>query len=116
MTSRIKLGDEFLKVPKGLTGYLYGTTPSPTNPAEGQSLAWISTTANEIQAVEKDAIMWQQIAITISNSLFVQLVSKSTAKEYFKMLKSKFEGCSLVVSIELRCQLGEMKLKEGGDA
>ena len=41
---------------------------------------------------------------------------KDTAKEYFDTLKVMFEKCSLIVGAELRRQLNELKLKDGGDA
>ena len=145
MSFTTKLGDEFLKIPKldasgkdwplwkgrlelsltarGLLGHLNGATPAPVDPAmqasEGKSL-----TDDEILAYkkslldwqEKDAIVRQQIAVVIPNSLFIKLLNKATAEEYYNTLKAQFEQCSLVVSIELRCQLGELKLKEGSDA
>ena len=48
--------------------------------------------------------------------MFVKLLNKATAEEYYNTLKAQFEQHSLVVSIELRRQLGELKLKEGSDA
>jgi len=129
-----KLGDEFLKVPKldasgkdwpswkarlelslvarGLSGYLNGMKPMPSDPAIGKSPAWIPTTPAEQKEVEdyekdlaewieKDAVVRQQIAVTIPNSLFIHLISKSTAKEYYDVLKGQFEQRSLVVSVEL---------------
>ena len=39
-----------------------------------------------------------------------------SAHEYYMTFCHLFEKCSLVVGAELRCQLGELKLKEGGDA
>jgi hypothetical protein len=111
---------------RGLSGYLYGTKPMPIDPAEGQSVAWIPTTSLEVAAVrdyeeslekwvEQDAIVKQQIAVTIPDSLFMLIKSKPTAHDYFNALKDKFKNCSLVVSVEKRRQLGELKLKEGGD-
>ena len=55
------------------------------------------------------------ITNTLPNSLFVHLVNKNSACEYFTTLCSLFEKRSLVVGAEMRRQLGELKLKEGGD-
>ncbi|KIK18400.1 hypothetical protein PISMIDRAFT_33339, partial [Pisolithus microcarpus 441] len=52
----------------------------------------------------------------IPDSLFIKLLNKSSAMEYYDALKAQFEQCSLIVGVELRQQLGELKLKEGGDA
>ena len=56
------------------------------------------------------------IANTLPNSLFVHLVNKDSAHEYYTTLCHLFEKCSPVVGAELCRQLGELKLKEGGDA
>ena len=56
------------------------------------------------------------ITNTLPNSLFVCLVNKNSAREYFTTLCGLFEKRSLVVGAEMQCQLGELKLKEGGDA
>ena len=56
------------------------------------------------------------IANTLPNSLFIRLVNKDSAHKYYTTLCNLFKKCSLVASAELRCQLGELKLKEGGDA
>ena len=55
------------------------------------------------------------IANTLPNTIFVRLVGKSTAHEYYTVLCSLFEKQSLVVGAEMHCQLGELKLKDGGD-
>jgi len=81
--------------------------------------------ADEIKAVadyekdlpiwlEKDAVVKQKIAVVIPDSLFITLLSKMTTKEYYDTLKAQFESWSLIVGVELRRQLGEMKLKENG--
>lgn len=112
---------------RGLEGYLHGKKLKPKDPREGKSPGWTPTTAAEIKEVddyetasekwhEKNALVKQQIAVTIPNSLFLQIKSKPTAHKYYEALKTHFEDRLLVISVELRCQLGEMKLKEGGDA
>ena len=41
---------------------------------------------------------------------------KMTAEEYFNVLQNMFEKRSMVVGVELRWQLNELKLKDNGDA
>ena len=65
---------------------------------------------------DDDVIVRQQIAVLIPDSLFIQLLSLHTAKEFFNVLNGQFGTRSLAVTVELRHQLGELKLKEGGDA
>jgi len=112
---------------RGLIGYLYGTKKAPVNPADGKAVAWIPVKPEELQAVEdyeialgkwveEDAIVQQQIAVTIPDSIFIDLMSKQTAHEYFEVLCKKFGNRSLVIGVETRRQLGELKLKEGADA
>jgi hypothetical protein len=97
------------------------------NPAEGKPTGWSPTTAMELaemKTYEEEIKMWndndiiirQQIAVLIPDSLFIQLLSLTTAKEYFDVLKGQFGTRSLAVTVELCRQLGELKLKEGGDA
>lgn len=64
---------------------------------------------------EKNALIEQQSAVTISNSLFLQIESKSTIYKYYKALKIHFEDHSIIIFVKLRCQLGWMKLKESED-
>ena len=147
MSFTIKLGDEFLKVPKleangkdwpiwkshlelsvvarGLMGYLDGTMPMLVSIADGQSPGWTPTTAEQklIDAHPKKLADWmecdavvKQIAVAILNMLFMKVMRKTTAKEYYDILKVEFEGRLLVISVEQRRKLGEMKLKENGDA
>ena len=148
MSSNVKHGDEFWRVPKldasgkdwplwkgrlelsllarGLSEHLTGTG-IPIDPAVGKPAGWSPATADELiakQAYETDIKKWneddviirQQIAVLIPDSLFIQLLSLSTAKEFFNVLKGQFGTRSLAVTVELRRQLGELKLKEGGDA
>src|SRR5882757_531961 len=148
MSSNVKHGDEFWRVPKldasgkdwplwkgrlelsllarGLSEHLTGTG-IPIDPAVGKPAGWSPATADELIAKqayktdikkwnEDDVIVRQQIAVLIPDSLFIQLLSLSTAKEFFDVLKGQFGTRSLAVTVELRRQLGELKLKEGGDA
>ena len=77
-----------------------------------------------VEEYDKDIVAWTKkdtkvrhmIANTLPNSLFVRLVGKDSAHEYFTTLCNLFEKRSLVVGAEMRRQLGELKLKDGGDA
>ncbi|KAG1749324.1 hypothetical protein EDB19DRAFT_1629938, partial [Suillus lakei] len=88
---------------------------------------WSLTTSTELAemqtyetAIKKwdknDVIVRQQIAVLVPDTLFIQLLSLTSTKDFFDMLKNQFENQSLAVTMELCCQLGELKLKEGGDA
>ncbi|KIK35579.1 hypothetical protein CY34DRAFT_95855 [Suillus luteus UH-Slu-Lm8-n1] len=144
MSSNVKHRDEFWKVPKldasgkdwplwkgrlkllllarGLSGHLTGLG-MPIDPAAG----WSPTTPTELAEVqayevsikkwiENDVIVRQQIAVLVPDTLFIQLLSLSSMKDFFDTLKNQFENRSLAVTVELRRQLGELKLKEGGNA
>ncbi|KAJ8594387.1 hypothetical protein M405DRAFT_729837, partial [Rhizopogon salebrosus TDB-379] len=133
MSSNMKHGDEFWKVPKldasgkdwplwkgrlelsllarGLLGHLTNNG-KPINPADGQAAGWSPTTTTEIaemQAYEAAIKKWtednvvvrQQIAILLPDSLFIQLLPLSSAKEFYDTLKGQFEKRSLAVGVEL---------------
>jgi len=112
---------------RGLSGYLNGTTPKPIDPAVRKLDGWTAKTVDEVKAVaeytkdmttwiEKDVKVQHIIATTLPNSLFIRLINKKSAFKYFTMLSTLFEQCSIIVGAEMRRQLGELKLKEGGDA
>ena len=112
---------------RGLSGYLDGTMTKPIDPATGQSPGWTATTPDEVKEVteyvknlvvwiEKDAKVRHIIANTLPNSLFICITNKKSAHENFDTLSTLFEQRSVMVGAELRQQLGELKLKEGGDA
>ncbi|OJA18198.1 hypothetical protein AZE42_07258 [Rhizopogon vesiculosus] len=101
-------------------GHLTRTASKPKNLADGKTAGWSPTTADELKEVQtygkenaewfkKDAVVKQQIAVIIPDSLLIRLPSKTTAKEYYDTLKALFKKRSLVVSVELWWQLGEMK-------
>jgi hypothetical protein len=87
---------------RGLMGHLTGTALKPKNPADGKSAGW-SPTADEIKEIqtyekenaewlEKDAVVKQQIVVVIPDSLFIRLLSKTMAKEYYDTLKALFKN------------------------
>ena len=111
---------------RGLSGYLDGTMTKPIDPATGQSPGWTVTTPDEVKEVteyvknlavwvEKDAKVQHIITNTLPNSLFICITNKKSAHEYFDTLSTLFKQRSVVVGAELQWQLGELKLKEGGD-
>ena len=112
---------------QGLIGYLHGTKLMPIDPVQGQSPVWIPTTTEEGGAVceyeasrqkwvKEDALVKQQISVTLPDSLFIDIMSKDTSYECFEVLKNKFKNRSLVVAVEKCRQLGELKLKDSRDA
>ena len=101
--------------------------PKPIDPAVRQLSRWMVKILDEVKAVteySKDLTVWTKkdtkvqhiIANTLPNSLFIHLVNKNSAAKYFTTLSALFEQHSIVVGAEMCCQLGELKLKEGGDA
>ncbi|KIK32660.1 hypothetical protein CY34DRAFT_100974 [Suillus luteus UH-Slu-Lm8-n1] len=135
MSSSIKLGDDFLRVPKlvadgenwmtykdrlswsvdarGFLGHLEGTERKPVDPStlSGRGASWSPTTPDEVKELTEykaamkewrmgEAIMKQQIAGTIPDSLFIQVKNLAMAGEIFAYLSNLFEKCSRVVSIE----------------
>lgn len=94
------------------------------DPATGQSPGWVPNTPTKIKAVteyetavamwtEEDAIIKQQITITIPSSLYVELMSKDMSHKWYTTLKDKFKNWSLVIAQEKWQQLNELWLKEG---
>ncbi|KAG9225295.1 hypothetical protein CCMSSC00406_0009851 [Pleurotus cornucopiae] len=144
MTS-IKLGDEFLRVPKldaagnnwvtyrdrlmwavdarGLLKHLDGTGSEPVNPVPvlASPVTDVQTTAlNQWKEDLKEwhqgeAVVKQQIAGTIPDSLFMKIRSKGSAREIWETLAADFQKRSRLVAIDLRRQLQETRLAEKGD-
>ena len=52
--------------------------------------------------VEEDALVKQQISVTLPDSLFIDIMSKDTSYECFEVLQNKFENRSFVVAVEKR--------------
>lgn len=59
-----------------------------------------------------EAIVKQQIAGMIPNTLFMQIKGLATAKEIFTHLSNMFEQCSRIVSVELLRKLQEQRCGE----
>ncbi|KAG2154127.1 uncharacterized protein EDB93DRAFT_1102291 [Suillus bovinus] len=131
-SSSIKLGDDFLHVPKlivdgenwmtykdrllwsidarGFLGHLEGTEKKPVDPSTllGRGALWTPTTSDEVRELT-------QIAGTRPDSLFIQVENLETAGEIFKYLSNLFKKQSRVVSIELLQKLQDQKCSEKGN-
>jgi len=90
---------------RGLLGHLTNNG-KPVNPADANIPGWSPTTPAELAEMqayeaaikkwtEDDVVVRQQIAILLPDSLFIQLLSLSSAKEFFDTLKGQFEKRSL---------------------
>jgi gag-polypeptide of LTR copia-type len=109
---------------RGLYGHLDGTTSKPPDPPtrpEGSTL-----TAEEVSSIEKytkdtnqylqeQAVVFQQIASTIPDSLYLKIKGKPTVKEAWAALKNDFEKRSKMITIDLRKRLYDIRCAENGN-
>ena len=109
---------------RGLQGHLDGSVIKPADPPtrpEGSTL-----TKEEVSLIEKyakdmnqysqeQAIVFQQIASTIPDSLYLKIKGKLTVREAWEMLKADFEKQSRMITIELRKRLHEVHCIETGN-
>ncbi|KAG1734690.1 uncharacterized protein EDB91DRAFT_1056821 [Suillus paluster] len=113
---------------RGLLGHLEGTEKKPVDPLmlSGRGASWIPTTPDEIRELSVyrtamkewcmgEAILTQQIAGTIPDSLFIQVKNLVTAGEIFMYLPNPFEKCSQVMSVKLLQKLQDQKCPEKGN-
>lgn len=129
MSVDLKLGNDFLRVPKlsadgkgfvvwkerlelsvrarGLFGHLDGTIIKPSGPPTRPSDA--------ATALKEQAIVFQQIASTIPDSLYLKIKGKPTVKEAWDALKGKFEKRSRMITIDLRKHLYDVCCAENGN-
>ncbi|KIK22992.1 hypothetical protein PISMIDRAFT_101446 [Pisolithus microcarpus 441] len=115
MSFETKLGDEFLKVPKltadgtnwvtykdrllwsvearGLGGHLDGSETEPEDPKllSAEMKTWRMG----------EAVVKQQVAGTLPNTLFTQIKQLKTSHEIFNHLAKLFEQRSRVVAVEI---------------
>ncbi|TBU36050.1 hypothetical protein BD309DRAFT_825181, partial [Dichomitus squalens] len=125
--SSVKLGDDYVRVPKldvggsnwvlykerltwaadakGLVGHLDGTSiepVAPPSPAGTSTTAPVGGTATGLATWKKgEAIVKQLIASTIPDSLFMKVRAKGTARAIWQALASEFEKRSRMVSLDL---------------
>ena len=62
-----------------------------------------------------EAVVKQQIAATIPDSLFMKIRTKETAREIWEALKKDFQNKSRMVSVDLRRRLHQQHCPEKGD-
>ena len=107
-----------------LYGHLDGSITRPVDPPirlEGSTL-----TAEEVSSSDKyakdinqysleQAIVFQQIASTIPDSLYLKIKGKPTVKEAWEALKNNFEQQSRMINIELRKRLHDTHYTENGN-
>jgi hypothetical protein len=95
---------------RGLYGHLDGSTARPDDPPtrpEGSTLTEEEVSSNETYArnlnrhLQEQAIVFQQIASTIPDSLYLKIKGKPTVKESWDALKADFEKRSRMITIEL---------------
>ena len=140
-----KLGNDFLRVPKlpadgkgfvvwkerlelsirarGLYGHLDGTAVRPTDPLMDTEVEDSALSPEEVSARQKEmnrhlqeqAIVFQQIAATIPDSLYLKIKGKPTVKEAWDALKADFEKRSRMITIELRKRLQDTRCAENGN-
>ena len=65
--------------------------------------------------IQEEAIVFQQIASTIPDSLYLKIKGKLTVKEAWDALKADFEKRSRMITIELRKRLHEIRCAETGN-
>jgi hypothetical protein len=62
-----------------------------------------------------EAVVKQQIAATIPDSLFMKIRTKGTAREIWEALKKDFQNKSRMISVDLRRRLQQQNCAEKGD-
>jgi len=110
---------------RGLLGHLDGTEKKPVDPSTlmGRGASWVPSTADEMKEIVVynstnkewrmgEAVVKQQIASTIPDTLFIQIKGLATAKEIFTYLANMFKQRSRIVSVELLRKLQELKCAE----
>ena len=110
---------------RGLYGHLDGTItePVPPTPADPGSKEATALTKEQVSAIEnypkelsqylqEQAIVFQQIASTIPDSLYLKIKGKPTVKEAWDALKADFEKRSRMITVELRKWLQDTQCAE----
>jgi len=109
---------------RGLYGHLDGTVVKPDDPptrSETSVLTQEEVSMNENYAKEiatylqQQAIVFQQIASTIPDSLYLKIKGKPTVKEAWDALKADFEKRSRMITIEVRKRLQDIRCAENGN-
>src|ERR1700720_1375558 len=111
---------------RALSGHLDGTTAKPTEPAITQAPADRALTDEEKQKIttyqddlkewfQKEAIVSQQIASTIPDSLYLKIRGKPTVKEAWDLLRSDFEKRSRMFMVDLRRRLQDERCDDNAN-
>ena len=110
---------------RGLCGHLTGTKKKPTEPQDKTEADGTVVVADQkdVDAYSdalatwtlNEAIVLQQIASTISDSLYLKIKRKGTVCEAWKSLKKDFESRSKMFVIDLRRRLQEQRCDDNGN-
>jgi len=110
---------------RGLESYLEGTSvkPTPPQPVTAADGAITQPAQADLEAYReslqdwtlKEAIVLQQIASTIPDSLYLKIKGKGTVKEAWDTLKHDFEVRSRMFTIDMRRKMQEEYCEESGD-
>jgi len=117
---------------RGLLDHVDGSRWEPTRPAPVQKKVVDASGKEMIKIGDDDkllsdweeklktwkqgeAVVKQQIAATIPDSLFMKVQGKGTALEIWKVLMADFQNKSWMVSVDLRCRLQQLQCAEKGD-
>ena len=109
---------------RGLYGHLDGSTVKPNDPPtrpEGSTLTEEEVSSNEAymknlsRHLQEQAIVFQQIASTIPDSLYLKIKGKPTVKEAWDALKNDFQKRSKMITIELQKRLQDTRCTETGN-
>ncbi|KAI6095635.1 hypothetical protein F5141DRAFT_1221653 [Pisolithus sp. B1] len=113
---------------RGLGGHLDSSETEPEDPKslDGQGESWAPTTSAEKKEVEVwkakmkawrmgKAVIKQQIARTLPDSLFTQIKQPKMAHEIFRHLAKLFEQQSRVVAVEILRKMQNLHCRERED-
>ena len=114
---------------RGLIDHLKGTEVEPTDPIAATIRAAVATTPLDMAQVlvdiewkksvkewrQGEAVVKQQIAGTIPDSLFMKIRGKGTEREIWDGSGDDFQKKSQMVSVDLRRRLQQEKCVEKGD-
>ena len=110
---------------RGLSGHLAGTKKRPTEPKDQPQAdgTIIAADQKDVDAYNDaigrwmlyEAIVLQQIASTIPDSLYLKIKRKDTVSEAWNLLKKDFESRSKMFVIDLRKRLQEQRCDDNGN-
>ena len=90
--------------------------PAGSNPLTKEQVSTNKRYTREMnQYLQEQAIVFQQIASTIPNSLYLKIKGRPTVQEAWDALKADFRRRSHMITIELRKQLQDTHCVENGN-